>query len=91
MANIQPTVGTYIKPDGWYLGECLSASDGWKDASFPGCAFRLPAGNGLYKLAVNVTVTGRKVNKQGMIRAKVEFVGDGEESTFTGAWMSLPK
>lgn len=80
----------YIKPDGWRIGERLQSDCGYKDDSFPGCQYRLPADNGNYSLAVNIKITGRQVQyhfTKDRIRCKIEFVGDGEESTFTGGWL----
>ena len=85
----QPEVGDYVHPDDWQFGELLKEDDGFKDASFPGCQFRLPSCGG--DLAVNVVVTGRKVRccsgSWGWVRVKIEFVGDGEASDFTGGWL----
>jgi hypothetical protein len=82
-------IGDYVKPDGWKNGELLEEDCGYKDSSFPGCQFRLPNSHEGYKLAVNITVTGRKPNKDGYHRCKIEFVGDGEPSTFCGGWIKL--
>ena len=88
--------GKFIEPDGWNIGENLKGDDGYKDSEFPGCEYRLPAGYG-YQLAVNVKVTGRTSHYYGGLgtsiyrtRVKIEFVGDGEPSTFTGAWLYTP-
>ena len=86
---MEPRVGDFVKPDEWKIGETLVASDGFKDATFPGCSFRMPAGAGLYQLAVNVTVTGKNPNRAGMVRCRIEFVGDGDASTFAGGWIAL--
>jgi len=87
-----PQVGDYVTPDGWKFGEHLTASDNYSDSSFPGCQFRLPASG--YSLAVNVTITGRNhfvcsygTGPMYRSRAKIEFVGDGEPSTFTHGWV----
>ena len=85
-----PQIGDFVKPDGWKIGELLSASDGFKDSSFAGCDFRLESPNASH--AVNITVTGlprystamRYMNKS---RCRIEFVGDGEPSTFSGGWI----
>ena len=89
-----PTIGDYVTPDYWPIGECLKASDGWKDASFPGCQFRLPCGTHLgYELAVNIKVTGKPHyilsygGSRCRSRIKIEFVGDGEPSEYTGGWL----
>jgi len=86
-----PQVGDHLVPDGWGFGENLEADDGYSDGSFPGCEFRLPAGlDRVYRLAVNVKVTGGDhiVNfGRYRSRCRIEFVGDGEPSTFTGGWI----
>jgi len=89
-----PKVGDFLKPDGWgkFAGEILQEDDGFKDSLFPGCQFRLPSQVAPdCQFAVNVKVTGRverKVNGSwGWWRVEVEFVGDGEESTFCGGWL----
>ena len=81
---ITPKVGRYIKPDQWKTGECLIPSD-WDKAQF-----RIPAGHGMYELAVNIAVTGhsmKRVNGGWAVRVKVTFVGDDEPDQTTGAWM----
>jgi len=85
----EPKVGDFVKPDGWYIGECLKPSDGFSDSGFPGCQFRLPAGID-YKLAVNIRITGRKVRYSSgfpRYRCEIEFVGDCEPSTFARGWI----
>jgi len=90
-----PRDGDAIWPDGWDMWENILAEEHpFSDSSFPGCEFRLPAGNGLYKLAINITITGRmsrKENRMGQygFRCRIEFVGDGEPSTFTSGWIFL--
>ncbi len=84
----EPHEDRWVKPDGWNVGGCLESSD-WDAAQF-----RLPTGsNGPIKsLAVNITVTGKKVRYYyGMeaVRVRIEFVGDGEPSTFTNGWMGV--
>jgi hypothetical protein len=89
-----PKIGDFVRPDGWNWGNPLSESDGYKDSSFPGCTFRLNSEH--YDLAVNVTRSGRKKvwspsygRHEGTFkyRVKVEFVGDGEASTFSHGWL----
>lgn len=88
--------GLSIQPDGWAFNfGKLEGSDGFKDSSFPGCAYRLPSDN--YKLAVNVTLTGRKSHDVGSYndpwfktRVKIEYVGDGSPSVFDGGWVFSP-
>lgn len=89
MKNWTPEIGDYVKPDLWVIGELLMETDDFKDHSFPGCQFRIRT---IYTdLAVNVTVTSRGIRKfqgsWGWVRVKIEFVGDGEPSEFTGGWM----
>ena len=87
-----PKVGDAIIGDEWpvYAAERLIEGDTWHDSSFPGCRFRVPMHD--YNIAVNVTITGKTPTKRnGVIwyRCKIEFVGDGEPSTFTGGWIRL--
>lgn len=85
------TAGMYIRPDFWTYVEKLEAGDNYRDESFPGCQFRIPAGyiggKPQYHLAVNVKKTGNVRNREGMVRCRIEFVRDGEPSTFTGGWI----
>lgn len=83
MNGFSAATGDFLKPDEWPVGERLHPDDGYSDSSFPGCEFRLPGSNG-YMLAVNVKITGRKIRRNGSIRCRVEFVGDGEPSVFSG-------
>ena len=85
-----PKAGDYVQPDQWKIGETLAEDDGFSDYDFPGCQFRLPAKD--YRLAVNVTVTGGShclglPGPQWRSRCKIEFVGDGEPSEFSGGWI----
>ncbi len=88
-----PKVGDYLVPDRWgWIGNKLTESDGFKDSSFPGCQFRISAtANPEYSLAINLTVTGKPhygdIYEQRKIRVKIEWVGDGEPSTFSGGWL----
>jgi hypothetical protein len=85
-------VGSYIKPEGWRLGNLLTPSD------WDGAEFRIESPNypGVTR-AVNVTVTGRTF--QGLphsdarwVKVRIEFVGDGEPSTSAkGWWMVDPR
>ena len=86
--SCQPAIGKYVRPDEWFIGGRLEASD-WDEA-----AFRLPTNSGgpITSLAVNVKVTGRVVRKdQGSeaVRAQIEFVGDCEPSTFVNGWLHI--
>ena len=84
----QPAVNDFIRPDLWSIGAILEKSDNFSDSSFPGCAFYVLGTHG-YWAAVNVTVTGRRPNRHGAWRCKIEFVGDGEPSTFTGGTITF--
>lgn len=72
-----PEIGDYVKPDEWKYGENLKEDNGFKDSSFPGCMFRLPSCGG--DLAVNIIVTGKVPDRNGMYRCRVEFVQDDNE------------
>jgi len=78
-------VGSYVVPELWRFGGRLTASD-WDKAQF-----YLPTNQPVVKeVATNVTVTGRTLQRrQGSlyVRCQIEFVGDGEPSTFSGGWM----
>jgi hypothetical protein len=85
----QPVIGDAIKADGWpaYGAELLTEDDGFKDNSFPGCQFRV--GLKHTQMAVNVTATGKPhlTGCGGGVwtsRCKIEFVGDGAPSQFSG-------
>ena len=86
-----PTEYDFLKPDGWHIGEEITTDNGFKDSSFPGCQFRIKSGQWPeYNLAINVTVTGKPHSHTGRgakSRCKIEFVGDGEDSTFTTGWI----
>jgi hypothetical protein len=65
-----------------------------KPSTWDKAQFYLPTNSGgpIKELAVNVTVTGRTLQRmQGdlFVRVKIEFVGDGEPSTFTGGWLKV--
>jgi hypothetical protein len=84
--DCMPRVGRYVEPDGWGIGSCLKPSD-WSAAEF-----YLPThcGGPIRCIAVNVTPTGRTLRRRFdslLIRVRIEFVGDGEPSTFTGGLM----
>jgi len=93
MNKIIPCVNQYVKPDKWPNGEFLQHEEPYSDNSFRGCQFRLPAypgkSNEPIMLAVNIEVTGAPKWKSSLgcylSRCRIEFVGDGEPSTFTGA------
>ena len=85
--------GQYLHPDEWRIGENITRDrSNFKDSSFPGCDYRIPAGYPInYNLAINIAITGRKSHDVGYdrykTRVKIEFVGDGEPSTFTSGWI----
>lgn len=86
--EIHVKIGSYVRPDGWTYGAHLVDSE-WNMAQF-----YLPTNsNGPVKsLAVNVTITGRTLRRKDdndCIRVKIEFVGDGEPSTFTKGWLKV--
>ena len=86
----KPKAGDFLEPDGWAMGERLRDDDGYRDGSFPGCAFRVRTAGG--DLAINVEPAGsdRFVSGPGpafRCRCRVEFVGDGEPSAFAGGWL----
>lgn len=92
MEKVKPKIGDHVQPDQWPIGQNLLPGDEATE-TWPGCQFRLPSKDG--DLAVNIKVTGRKhflvgyFSEHGMLyrqRIKIEFVGDGEPSTFTGGW-----
>jgi len=84
-------VGDRVCPDGWNGdGAPVTAGEGYCDAGFPGCEFRLLGHGTGINSAVNVKVTGRPHYARGgdyRCRCKVEFVGDCEPSTFGGGWI----
>ena len=75
----------------------LYPGDDFCDSSFAGCDFRFP--NPVrewhfdHAIACNVSVTGRTVQfrhgSETWVRAKIEFVGDGEPSEFIGGWLKV--
>ncbi|MCP4262797.1 MAG: hypothetical protein GY774_35610 [Planctomycetes bacterium] len=86
MDKIQAKIGDTIKGDQWRWAYTLIEDDGFKDSSFPGCQFRVHEDDKNLKIAVNIKTTGKpKWNGQRyQSRCKIEFVGDGEPSTFSG-------
>ena len=87
-------VGDSIHCDGWDSYKSfvrLDATDDYRDASFPGCQFRVWLGNGLYHVATNIVLTGKPriayTDNMVYIRCRVEFVGDGMPSVFVPAWL----
>lgn len=88
-----PELGDNIICDEWRQHYPLIEGDKIDDFE---CQFRVPMFNGNFKVAVNVKVTGRKPREvyryhDGTMvekwRILVEFVGDGEVSTYSGGWL----
>lgn len=84
--TVEPKIGSCIKPDGWRLASRLTPET-WEAADF-----RLPLNSDgpIKSLAVKIKVTGRTWQRREgdyYIRVAIEFVGDGEPSTFTRGWM----
>ena len=79
---------TAIKPDSWKNFEFVQLDhDTYTDSSWSGCDYRITSGGmGSSGMAMNVRVTGRKstptIASTWQTRAVLEFVGDGEPSTF---------
>jgi len=85
MKKVQSQIGDKIKGDNWPWMSELGPDNGYSDSSFPGCQFRVDMDHGINR-AVNIKTTGgpRWNGYQYQSRCKIEFVGDGETSTFTG-------
>jgi hypothetical protein len=85
--------GDVLEQDG-KISERLLPGDDFSDSSYPGCQFRLPVFGGPIKsVAVNIKVTGRTWQWRGdrcYVRVRIEFVGDGEPSTFGSGWLMDP-
>ena len=83
----------YLHPDNWNIGETITLADTYMDMSFPGCEYRIPAGLPElgWELAINLKISGRKSFHLEFGRYKtrvaIEFVGDGEPSTFSHGWI----
>ena len=76
---------TAIYPDSWpnwsfiKVDDCTYTDNDWK-----GCDYRVSEGNS-EGLAINVHITGKSSKWNGSTfetRARIEFVGDGQPSTF---------
>ena len=86
-----PVIDDPVHPDEWVSHSILEAGSTYSDSSFPGCEFYLNSDR--YhdiRHAVNVKVTGKPhfVSADWFkSRVKIEFVGDGEPSTFCGGWI----
>jgi len=76
----------YVEPDGWRFGGVV-----YRDATMPApFDLRITTNNGfIFSLAVRVEQTGKVMNRHGMYRCRVTFVGDCEPDVVTGGWMTL--
>lgn len=84
------TEGTAVQLDTRRVAERLLPCE-WEAAEFRYPCWALHAER-VKGVACNVTVTGRTfkvVQGHQWIRCKVEFVGDGEPSTFVGGWVMV--
>lgn len=82
-------VGSYIEPEGWFLGNCVESSE-WDKAEF----FLSTYSTTPKRLAVNLVVTGcdfqyRPHSDARWVKVQIEFVGDGEPSTFISGWWMI--
>jgi hypothetical protein len=78
-----PLPGDYLKPDGWNLGGSILHGDG-PSIHWDGCDFRIPSGDGLYRLAVGIRYTGKKLDRDGNLRVQVIFWKEDEEDVVCG-------
>ena len=81
-----------ILPDNWKWHESITKDSSFKDSSFPGCQFRVLCKG--HNIAINIKVTGKPhflqyFNDKARYRSrvKIEWVGDGEPSDFSGGWL----
>jgi hypothetical protein len=80
-------VGSVIEPDEWVCGMALEASD-WEGATYRLESCRYPG----VSSAVNVTISGRTVVRRAgnnVVRVRIEWVEDGEESSYSGGYMRV--
>ena len=89
MEKTKPQIGDTLMGDEWSWPERLEESEfkGWSDSLFPGCQFRVALPHHMEtRIAINIKVTGkpRWNGARWQSRVKIEFVGDGEPSTFSG-------
>lgn len=88
-------VGSEIYVDGWEPAPMLLQASEWDGAQFYLPTFSGLRGGPIKTIACNVTITGRTpqtpFGKGGAdcVRVKIEFVGDGEPSTFVSGWMRI--
>jgi hypothetical protein len=88
--RVKPQIGNTIMGDNWTFPEVLREGDDPVDAGYPGCQFRVNTTD--FTMAVNIKVTGGPhwagwSHDTYKSRIKIEFVGDYEESTFSGGWL----
>lgn len=77
--------GTVVSPDGWRGG-----SAHLNPPVFDGAAFSVFGPNTGNTISMNVEITGRTLqhrNGGNWIRARIEFVNDGEPNTECGGWV----
>ena len=86
-----------IYVDGWRGYEMLSEGDAPVDSGYRGSEFVVESPNG-HRTPINLHVTGRTVqctSKMGwgndMVRVRVEFVRDCEESQWGAGWVKVRK
>lgn len=86
----------WIQPDSWGPGGwSLFDGDAFDKSYFGPDTLRIETGQEIIpSLAVRVTVTGHKVirydnNGRAGYRCKIEFIGDGDPSTYTGGVVYL--
>jgi len=85
-----PRVGDWLIPDQWDTSSELKAGDDPLDHHWAGCQFRVYGR--MSTVGVNLRLTGAPHIQRGdgwryKSRVKIEFVGDGEPSTFSGGWL----
>ena len=89
----QAKVGMDIMIGDTYFGLCEGTD--YSDSGFAGCEFYAESRSGLITLAVNISLSGRTIQRptgfygRRAIRCRIEFVGDCEPSTFTSGWLFL--
>jgi hypothetical protein len=83
--DVTPGIGDIIKVD------CRKTSGTLVNSDWDKAQFRLTGQ--IADVAVNVVVTGRTLRRGAgsvdWVRVRVEFVGDGEPSSFSGGWMKI--
>jgi hypothetical protein len=90
--EVAAAVGTHVWVAEKPIGENLMPGSDFSDSSFPGCDFYFPVGGPIKQVACNIHVTGKTLQwKHGVlcVKVKIEWVGDGEPSTFCPGWMKV--